>query len=135
MYLLIWEKVLQFGFLGVKIWLERARVMKFCRVARFSRMAEAVENSDKGSETDFSKVVSDFVKGLSEEHRMLVVLKAQLYEGSWQPMLDDLRNRLSGKPYIFKLANRVSDDVERIEEMQKFEGEHDIDLADYVDLS
>jgi hypothetical protein len=75
------------------------------------------------------------VKGLSEEHRMLVVLKAQLYEGSWQPMLDDLRNRLSGKPYIFKLANRVSDDVERIEEMQKFEGEYDVDLADYVDLS
>ncbi len=98
-------------------------------------MAEAVENSDKGSETDVSKVVSDFVKGLSEEHRMLVVLKAQLYEGSWEPMLGDLRNRLTGKPYIFKLANRVRDDIERIEEMQKFEGEHDIDLGDYVDLS
>ena len=134
-YLLIWEKVLQFRFLEVRMCVERARVMKFCRVARFSRMAEAVENSDKGSETDVSKVVSDFVKGLSEEHRMLVVLKAQLYEGSWQPMLDDLRNRLEGKPYIFKLANRVRDDVERIEEMQRFEGEHDIDLADYVDLS
>jgi len=50
----------------------------------------------------------------------------------WEPMLDDLRNRLSGKPYIFKLANRIQDDIRRIEEMQEFEAEHDIDLADYV---
>ena len=95
-------------------------------------MAEQVGNSDKGSETAVSKVVSDFVKGLSDEHRMLVVLKAQLYDDMWEPMLDDLRNRLSGKPYIFKLANRIQDDIGRIEEMQEFEAEHDIDLADYV---
>jgi len=95
-------------------------------------MAEQVGNSDKGSETAVSKVVSDFVKGLSDEHRMLVVLKAQLYDDMWEPMLDDLRNRLSGKPYIFKLANRIQDDIRRIEEMQEFEAEHDIDLADYV---
>jgi len=66
---------------------------------------------------------------------MLVALKAQLYGGSWEPMLDDLRNRLSGKPYIFKLATRIQDDIERIEQMQQFEAEHDIDLADYVELS
>ncbi len=97
-------------------------------------MAEPVENSDKGGETAVSKVVSDFVSGLSDEQRMLVVLKAQLYDGTWEPMLDDLRNRLAGKPYIFKLANRIKDDIERIEQMQKFETEHNIDLADYVDL-
>jgi len=95
-------------------------------------MAEQVGNNDKGSETAVSKVVSDFVNGLSDEHRMLVVLKAQLYDDMWEPMLDDLRNRLSGKPYIFKLANRIQDDIRRIEEMQEFEAEHDIDLADYV---
>jgi len=65
---------------------------------------------------------------------MLVVLKARLYGGSWEPMLDDLKNRLDGKPYIFKLANRIKDDVERIEEMRAFEAEHRIDLAEYVDL-
>jgi len=42
---------------------------------------------------------------------------------------------LAGKPYIFKLVNRIKDDVERIEEMQEFEAEHNIDLADYVELS
>ena len=95
-------------------------------------MTEQVGNTDKGSETAVSKVVSDFINSLSEEHRMLVILKAQLYDGMWEPMLDDLRNRLSGKPYIFKLANRIQDDTRRIEEMQEFESEHDIDLADYI---
>jgi len=97
-------------------------------------MPESAENSDKGGDTAVSKAVSDFVSGLSEEHRMLVALKSQLYGGVWEPMLDDLRNRLAGKPYIFKLASRIQDDIERIEQMQQFEAEHHIDLADYVDL-
>ncbi|GAG92392.1 unnamed protein product [marine sediment metagenome] len=95
-------------------------------------MAEPVGNNDKGGDTAVSKAVSDFVDGLSDERRMLVVLKAQLYGGTWEPMLDDLRNRLAGKPYIFKLANRIQDDIRRIEEMQEFETEHNIDLAGYV---
>ncbi len=98
-------------------------------------MDEPGENSNKGTETSVSKVVSDFVAGLSDEHRMLVILKAQLYDGTWEPMLDDLENRLAGKPYIFKLINRIKDDVERIGQMQKFEKEHNVDLADYVELS
>jgi len=97
-------------------------------------MAEPVRNSNKSGDTAVSKVVSDFVDGLSDEHRMLVVLKAQLYDGIWEPMLDDLRNRLKGKPYIFKLVNRIKDDIDRIEQMRKFEKEHNIDLADYVEL-
>jgi len=98
-------------------------------------MAEPVGNNDKGGDIAVNKAVSDFVSSLSDEHRMLVVLKAQLYGGTWEPMLDDLRNRLEGKPYIFKLANRIQDDIERIEQMQKFEAEHNIDLAEYVDVS
>jgi hypothetical protein len=97
-------------------------------------MAESAENINKGGDTAVSRGVSDFVERLSDEHRMLVVLKSQLYDGTWEPMLDDLRNRLVGKPYIFKLANRIKDDIERIEQMQKFEAEHNIDLADYVNL-
>ena len=97
-------------------------------------MPEPVGNNDKGGETAVSKVVSDFVNALSDEQCMLVVLKAQLYSSTWEPMLDDLRNRLAGKPYIFKLASRIQDDIERIEQMQKFEAEHNIDLGDYIDL-
>jgi hypothetical protein len=97
-------------------------------------MAEPSGNSGEGGNTAVSKVVSDFVNGLSDEQRMLVILKAQLYGGAWEPMLDDLRNRLAGKPYIFKLANRIKDDIERIERMQEFETQHNVDLADYVDM-
>jgi len=97
-------------------------------------MAEPSGNNDKGGDTAVSRAVSDFVESLSEEQRMLVVLKAQLYGGTWEPMLDDLRNRLAGKPYIFKLVDRIQDDIERIEQMKKFEAEHNVDLADHVDL-
>ncbi len=79
-----------------------------------------------------SKSVSEYVNSLGEECRMLIILKAQLYGGSWEPMLDDLRNRLDGKPYIFKLANRIQDDIERIEQMMQFEADHGINLAEYV---
>jgi hypothetical protein len=98
-------------------------------------MDEPNENSHKGVKTSDDKQLSDFVAGLSDEHRMLVILKAQLYGGTWEPMLDDLQNRLKGKPYIFKLVNRINDDIERIEQMRKFEREHNVDLAEYVELS
>jgi hypothetical protein len=49
-------------------------------------------------------------------------------------MLEDLQNRLEGKPYIFKLANRIKDDVERIGILQEFEKAHGIDLSDYIKL-
>ena len=97
-------------------------------------MDEPSKNSNKNSKTSVSNVLSDFVDGLSDEHRMLVVLKAQLYGGTWEPMLDDLKNRLVGKPYIFKLINRIKDDIERIQQMQNFEEEQNVDLADYVEL-
>jgi hypothetical protein len=97
-------------------------------------MDEPNKNSNEVGKTSVSKVLSDYVDSLSDEHRMLVVLKAQLYGGSWEPMLDDLENRLAGKPYIFKLVNRIKDDIERIRQMQNFEKEHDVDLADHVEL-
>ena len=98
-------------------------------------MDEPGDKGNRGLETSVNKAVEEYVAGLSKEHRMLVLLKAQLYDGTWELMLDDLQNRLVGKPYIFKLVNRIKDDMERIEQMQTFEKEHNVDLADYVELS
>jgi hypothetical protein len=78
--------------------------------------------------------VEAFIRALNDQYRMLIILKSQLYGGQWEPMLEDLTNRLEGKPYIFKLANRIKDDVERIQEMQQFEAENGIDLADFIKL-
>jgi hypothetical protein len=97
-------------------------------------MAKVSENRGNQDDLSVNSAVEDFVKGLSNEYRMLVILKAQLYGGRWEPMVDDLNNRLAGKPYIFKLSNRIKDDVDRIKEMQAFEVEHGIDLADFVEL-
>jgi len=96
-------------------------------------MENTAENSGNRRDLSVSRTVEDFVKTLSPEHRMLVVLKSQLYEGSWEPMLDDLQNRLAGKPYIFKLAGRIRDDTRRIRQMRQFEEDNNVDLADYVD--
>lgn len=97
-------------------------------------MAEPAQMSSS-PDSNVAKAVADYVDRLSDEHKMLVALKSQLYGGSWELMLDDLHNRLTGKPYIFKLVHRIQDDIERIEEMRKFEAEHQVDLADYVELT
>ena len=78
--------------------------------------------------------VRQFVQRLSREERMLIVLKAELYEGNWSDMVADLRARLEGRPYIFKLATRITEDLERIDRLQEFENQHRVDLSDYVKM-
>ena len=65
---------------------------------------------------------------------MLIVLKRELYEGSWDHMAADLQARLEGRPYIFKLVNRIGEDLERIKRLRAFEDEQDVDLGQYVKL-
>lgn len=132
---------MQFSQLSTNICQGQTEALKQSRAvtngrAFFNERVDAMANSagkGRGAKATAEQAAADYTKGLSPEYRMLVVLKSQLYGGHWEPMLDDLRNRLAGKPYIFKLANRIQDDIERIEEMRKFEAEHRIDLADYVD--
>ncbi len=75
-----------------------------------------------------------FAKALATEERMLVVLKKELYEGSWDEMIADLRARLEGRPYIFKLAHRIVDDLDRIERLRDFERRSGVDLSEFVEL-
>ncbi len=75
-----------------------------------------------------------FVERLSTEERLLVVLKRELYEGSWDEMHADLQARLEGRPYIFKLAHRIADDLERIDRLRHYEERTGVDLSDYVSL-
>lgn len=69
---------------------------------------------------------------LSPEERMLVVLREELYAGSWDKMNQDLKDRLRGRPYIFKLAHRIKDDLARIDKLLEYEKKHGIDLSDYI---
>jgi len=83
-------------------------------------------------QTDTDQRVKAFVSGLVEEEIMLVRLRDELYDGHWDMMLADLNDRLQGRPYVFKLAHRIQDDIERIEQMHRFEREHNVNLAQYL---
>src|SRR5262245_19228945 len=73
-----------------------------------------------------------YAAGLSPDEKTLVTLRDELYGGSWEQMLGDLRDRLKGKPYIFKLVNRIQDDISRIEKLSEYEKKHKVNLADYL---
>lgn len=85
-----------------------------------------------GAVPEVRRKVRQFVRSMAGEERMLVVLKAELYEGSWDDMVADLKARLEGGPYIFKLAHRITDDLERIRRLREFEASCGVDLSDYV---
>ena len=78
--------------------------------------------------------VQQFVESMAREERMLVVLKRELYEGNWDEMVADLQARLEGRPYIFKLAHRIADDLERIRRLRQFEQTNGVDLSDHVKM-
>lgn len=82
--------------------------------------------------SDRQEQVRRFVDGMTREERILVVLKRELYEGSWQEMAADLRARRDGGPFIFKLVHRIEDDLARIDRLRAFEAVADVDLGDYV---
>jgi hypothetical protein len=77
-------------------------------------------------------LVRDFAEGLTREERTLLVIRDELYGASWDEMLKDLEARLQAKPYVFKLATRIEDDIVRIRKMRDFEGKYSINLKDYV---
>ncbi len=91
-----------------------------------------VNQGQAGPTEEVREQARRFVEGLSEEEIMLLRLRDELYEGRWDSMLADLNDRLQGKPYVFKLANRIQDDIQRIERMSRFERQHDVDLAQYL---
>jgi hypothetical protein len=72
-----------------------------------------------------------YYTALSEEAKMLLVLRDELYMGSWDRMVEDLNNRLKGRPYIFKLVNRIEEDLQRIQNLRSYEDKHKINLRDY----
>ena len=83
---------------------------------------------------DSDPKVREFVGDMSREERMLVVLKRNLYDGEWDDMVADLKARLEGKPYIFKLASRITNDLERIGKLRSYETENNVDLSGYVEM-
>lgn len=69
---------------------------------------------------------------LTFDERTLIALRDELYYGSWDEMIQDLRARLNKKPYIFKIVNNLQDDIARVEKLMEYEKKHHVNLADFA---
>ena len=89
---------------------------------------EGGSDREAREETVAEEQVTRFVASLTPEERLLVRIKAELYEGSWDELVADLEARLSGRPYVLKLATRIEDDLVRVAKLRGFEKEQNIAL-------
>ncbi len=48
-------------------------------------------------------------------------------------MQRDLEDRRDGKPFIFKLVNRIEEDLQRIERLWAYEQRHQVNLGKYLE--
>jgi hypothetical protein len=73
-----------------------------------------------------------FVSRLESYERVLLDLKDQLYEGSWDRILGDLKARLENKPYMYKLGQTIARDMAAIERMRAFEMRSGVNLSNLL---
>lgn len=75
----------------------------------------------------------EFYMSLPREEKQLVTLLSELYDGSWEEMVADMRDRLAKKPFILKLAIRIEEDLERVRKLSDYESTHQIKLGVYAE--
>ena len=85
-----------------------------------------------GDERKASDEIRAFVRRLAEAERTALAVRDELYDGSWEKMREDLVARGAGRPYIFKLATRIEEDLEAIRKLSAFERRHKVNLSDYL---
>ena len=103
---------------------------------KYSESAQVVKSNPEMSSVAkvADETVASFLERLSVEERLLIILKKELYQSQWEELIADLLGRLNGTPYILKLADRIEDDLERVEKLRSFEQIHGVDLGDYIHL-
>jgi len=97
-----------------------------------SMIAQSHENSSPPD--DVPDEVRHLIAALSEEDRLLIICNYELYGGRWDLLKQDMLDRLEGRPYVFKLGERIKEDLERVNMLQELEKTHKIKLCDFVEL-
>ena len=87
---------------------------------------------DMASSPRSAQSLTDLLRELGTKEWMLVRLRDQLYGGLWGEMRTDLECRRRGEPYIFKLVNRIEEDLERIARLEAIEGQWGVDLGKHL---
>lgn len=96
-----------------------------------SDVEPAGRETESASERDRRHL--EFVRSLDPQERQLIILRDELYDGSWGEMRSDLEDRRDGKPFIFKLANRIDEDLKRIERLCAYEKAEDVNLGELLE--
>ena len=89
-----------------------------------------MESQQKPNEVETG--VREFVSQMTPEEKTLLIIRDALYDGRWEEMQTDLEQRLQGRPYVFKLASRIEDDLARIRRMREVEERCSVNLKEYV---
>jgi hypothetical protein len=63
----------------------------------------------------------EVLASLDEPVRQLVAVVKTLYAGSWDDCAEDIRRRRAGKPYLFKLALGLDDELDWLHRLQTYE--------------
>jgi hypothetical protein len=98
----------------------------------WGRSYRGVENIEMPEQTPDKDAARRIVESLNDDDRILITLRDEIFDGSWEKFLEDLEDRLKGRPYIFKLVSRIQDDIERIHKLREYEQRYKINLADYI---
>lgn len=71
---------------------------------------------------------------LTRDDKMLILLREELYGGSWKRMEEDLQGRLDARLHVFRfrLARRIEADLERIRRLALQEKALGVNFADLV---
>lgn len=77
--------------------------------------------------------VRAFVRSLAENERVALAVRDELYGGSWDRMKKDLGGRIAGRPYVFRLASRIEEDLKAVEKLRRFEKRYGVNLSDYLE--
>jgi len=72
--------------------------------------------------------IEGYVRGLGKLDLTFLIIRDELYGGAWDEVEHDLRARLKGKPFIFRLTERIEDSLARIARLKGFEAERGVDL-------
>ena len=76
--------------------------------------------------------VEEFARGLAETERIALIVRDELFGGSWENMRRDLEARAAGRPFVFRLASRIDEDLKAVAKLSAFERRRKVNLAEYL---
>lgn len=111
------------------------RNLQYYNISVIYPTSKVAEIRGKMSSTDKEALAKEFINSLDQSVKVLIILRDELYDGSWDLMVKDLQSRLKGEPYIYKLASQIDADMQSITKIRAFEEKHSLNMGKFINLS